>query len=169
MGERGVETLILLLWHDEQGGFISTDFNGRHWSYQSAGSSADAYGRLALQPMGRERMVASVPDFLTSLANAGKMPAPLEVGASGMSSSHSPKMSIKEGGRLALQLMGRKRMVASVPGFLTSLAKASKMPAPLEIRAHPLCPPANGARKDGCQRPRLSHFIGQCGQDARTP
>jgi hypothetical protein len=41
-------------------------------------------GRLALQPMGRERMAASVPDFATSLANAGKMPAPLEAGASRM-------------------------------------------------------------------------------------
>ena len=40
-------------------------------------------------------MVASVPDFLSSLANAGKMPAPLEAGASRMPSSLSPKMCIK--------------------------------------------------------------------------
>ena len=31
-------------------------------------------GRLAHLPMGCERMAVSVPDFSTSLANAGKMP-----------------------------------------------------------------------------------------------
>ncbi len=55
-------------------------------------------GRLALQPMGRERMVASVPGYPTSLANAGKMPAPLEAGASRTSSGRSPKI-IKGSGR----------------------------------------------------------------------
>ena len=52
-------------------------------------------GHLALQPMGRDRMAASVPDFPSSLANAGRMPAPLEAGASRMSSSRSSKMSIR--------------------------------------------------------------------------
>ena len=35
-------------------------------------------------------MAASVPDFPTSLAYAGKMPAPLEAGASRIPSSRSP-------------------------------------------------------------------------------
>ena len=45
-------------------------------------------GRLAHLPMESERMAASVPAFPTSLANAGKMPALLEAGASRMPASH---------------------------------------------------------------------------------
>jgi hypothetical protein len=52
-------------------------------------------GHLALQPMGRDRIAASVPDFPTSLAKAGKMPAPLEADAYRMSSSRSPIMCIR--------------------------------------------------------------------------
>ena len=49
-------------------------------------------GRLAHLPMGCERMAASVPAFPTSLANAGKMPALLEAGASRIPASRSPKV-----------------------------------------------------------------------------
>ena len=48
-------------------------------------------GRLAHRPMGCERMAASVPPFPTSLANAGKMPALLEAGASRMPASRSAR------------------------------------------------------------------------------
>ncbi len=39
-----------------------------------------------------ERMAASIPAFSASLANAGKMPALLEAGASRMPASRSPKV-----------------------------------------------------------------------------
>ena len=50
-------------------------------------------GRLAHQPMGCERMAVSVSDFSTSLANAGKMPALLEAGASRMNEEENGQVS----------------------------------------------------------------------------
>jgi hypothetical protein len=53
-------------------------------------------------------MAASVPAFPTSLANAGKMPALLEAGASHMPASRAPKVVDKnQGGALGYHLAPR--------------------------------------------------------------